>query len=131
MNDRETDLKLRLIEVLLIILGIATSILVIKQNYLSMATFILFFPMAILYYVVVSNKWYQMSKKLLAITAFFVAVFFSSSLGITIGVTIPGNFTFQSFLAISYYVIFSAILFIALTEEKMIIQSLKKIRKLF
>lgn len=126
MDEKEIDLKLRLIETLLVIIGILIGIQKIFPNAPSLYTSVLFFPVAILYYILVSSDSYHF-KPLFYLVTLLVAIFFSASLGIVVGVTVYGDLTIRSILAILYYLVFTVVLFIVLSEKGSVRHWLKKI----
>lgn len=128
MDDKEKDLKIRLIEILLIISGLLIGIKQISET--SVPTlFILFFATAIMYFIVVSNDLYQSFGFYFRFLTFLVAVLFSASLAIAIGVSMQGTYSFRSIMAILYYVVFTLLIFIALSEKEWVGQQVKKIKK--
>lgn len=116
MDKEEADLRLRLIEVLLIIAGI---LVVFKQ----ISDFLVpFFSVAILYFILISNRTNfksQFYKFLFYLVTVFVAALFSASLGTVVGYITPGDLSFKSWLSVLYYVIFTILLFIALSEKNL------------
>lgn len=121
MDKEEADLKLRLIEVLLIIAGILVGM---KQISLNMSISIIFFLFAILYFIQVSD--YKNKKSLSHFIVFFVAVSFSVTLGAAMGISTQGD----SLGLIVMMFVFTILLFMVLSERSFMTKKITELKKL-
>jgi len=127
MDKEEADLKLRLIEVLLIIAGILVGMKQIFTD-MSISIIVLFFAASIMYYTQVSD--YRNKRPLSHLLVFLVALLFSATLGTAIGVTTQGDSLFRIIMVIVYYVVFTILLSIALSERSFITQKGNQLKKI-
>ncbi len=124
MDKEEADSKLRLIEVLLIIAGILVGM---KQVFtdLSISIIIAFFATSIIYYIQVSDYKKQISRFIVLL----VAALFSATLGTAVGITTQGDSLVRIIMVFVFYVGFTILLFIALSERSFIIQKSNHLKK--
>ncbi len=121
MDKEGADLKLRLIEVLLIIASILAAFKQISDFLVP------FFSVAILYFILISdraNNKSQLYKFSFYIVTVLVAALFSATLGTIIGIT-----TSNIVSAILFYSVFTILLFMALSERSFITQKGNQLKK--
>ena len=134
MNKEEIDIKLRLVEALIIIMGIWATIKVVYENSVNLFIIGLFFVVSIIYFSGFSIGLNKYSRKLLPLIAFLIGVFFSAILGIFIGLNIPGDLSFRSIVALLYYGTLTLVITSALNEREKIFEFrayLKRNSKMF
>lgn len=117
MEKEEIDSKLKFLEILLLVSGFLIALKQIPE--IGLYVFVSFFAASIIYYFLLSNKLYT-DNKITHFTTFSVSLLFSASLGISIGIVVPGNLFTKYSLAFWYSIIFTAILFVSLTERRIL-----------
>jgi len=131
MRHESIEIKLRLMEALLIIAGILVATKQISENSSNVLIVVVFFATSILYYAIISLDIVKSAGILFNFIILFLGGTFSALLGIAIGVTTPGSLEIRSLSALSYYVIFTIIIFLALNEKEQTRKWLLAIKKKF
>jgi len=143
MEEKEIELKLRLVELILVSFGILVAIMGIistkaenNSNLFSLInSFIVFIASAIVYVIVITttpvhifeNKWFKLPFFALVIIVSFL---FSAFLGILIGLTMMLGVTLNAITALTYYAVFGFLLFFALYDKKTMAELYKKLKRL-
>jgi len=94
---------------------------------MSISIIVLFFAASIMYYTQISD--YRNKRPLSHLLVFLVALLFSATLGTAIGVTTQGDSLFRIIMVIVYYVVFTILLSIALSERSFITQKRIELKK--
>jgi len=135
MNRYEIESKERFLEILILVSGILLAVKGVGE-YLSNTIFIIFLVLSVLYYAILSNKYYEKTKWFKRLSCFIilmVSVFFSANIALALGLKTEIVYL-KVIIAILYYLILIPFLYISLDytgRYKDFIKFLKKIKNKF